>query len=107
LSEKSDEIINMKTEEFSMYEYKNEDERYFNTTNFYLSCFLVAKGSQLVNISKLDSKKAVFVFVNSPEVEASIHSFSFAKDYSEEAQVDARRFISAIKTLKDSMYQIV
>ena len=86
--------------------YKDQDNRYFKTHIFYTAAYLFVKGLVLVNIDKVtDSKRAYFVFLDTPERELLIKNFSFAGNDSPEVMVDARRFVIAIKTLKDKLYQ--
>lgn len=86
--------------------YKNSGDRYFRLTNFYTAAFLFSKDQTLVNIEKITGqKRAQFVFLNSPELELLLQSFNYAKEGSSEAMVDARKFITSIKTLKDKLYQ--
>ncbi|MDD5552072.1 MAG: DUF5659 domain-containing protein [Candidatus Pacebacteria bacterium] len=83
----------------------NED-KYFKTTNFYLAAFLFAKGLELVNIDKItDPKRARFVFIDSPEREIYLETFNFGKENSPEIMVDARKLITAIRAVKDKLYQ--
>jgi len=84
----------------------NSDDRYFRTQNFYSACFLLARGFELVNIDKtVDPKRAYFVFCNSPELELQLHLFNFAKDNSSELLINARTIFTAIKQLKNALYQ--
>ena len=86
--------------------YKDQNNRYFRTNSFYTAAYLFVKGLVLVNIDKVtDPKRAKFVFIDTPERELHIKNFSFAGDDSPEVMVDARRFVIAIKTLKDKLYQ--
>ena len=83
-----------------------QDTRYFRTSNFYAAAFLFAKNQTLVNIDRLaDPKRAQFVFLDSPERELLLHNYSFAQEDSPETLVDFRKAITAIKTLKDKLYQ--
>lgn len=60
----------------------------------------------MVNIDKTaNSKRAQFVFLDSPERESLVQNFDFAKENSPEIMVDARKFVVAIKQLKDKLYQ--
>jgi len=80
--------------------------KYFRTESFYLSAFLFAKGLELVNIdSTTNPKRSQFVFLSSPERELWTQSFNFSKEDSPEVMVDARKFVMAIKSLKDKLYQ--
>lgn len=82
------------------------NNKYFYTANFYLSAFLLSKGLELVNIDfSNNSKKADFVFIDTPEREALVISFNFAREGTSEVMIDARKLISAIRMLKDGLYQ--
>ena len=83
----------------------DKDSRYFHLANFYAAAFLFAKGMELVNIDRTDSKRSQFVFRDTPERELLIQSFNFAPEGSPEVMLDARRVIMAIKALKDKLYQ--
>lgn len=81
-------------------------DKYFRTTSFYVATFLFAKGLELVDIDRTaDPKRARFVFINSPERELWLESFNFGKENTPEVMIDARKFVMAIKTLKDKLYQ--
>jgi len=84
----------------------NNDDRYFRLSNFYASVFLLAKDQTLVNIERLatDPKRSQFVFLDSPERELLLQNFNFAKENSPEVMVDARKFVTVIKQLKNSLY---
>lgn len=83
-----------------------KDERYLRLTSFYAAAFLFAKDQVLVNIDKLtDSRRAQFIFLDSPELQLLLQNFNYAKEDSPEAMVDARKFVTAIKMLKDKLYQ--
>ena len=83
----------------------NED-KYFKTSSLYLAAFLFAKGLELVNIDKIsDSKRAHFVLTDSPLREYLVGVFNYAKEEDAEVQVDPRKLVQAIKTLKDKLYQ--
>ena len=84
----------------------SQNQRYFRTSNFYAAAFLYANDQTLVNIDKEPGRKrALFVFIDSPEREKLLQVFSFAKDDSPELKVDARKFVTAVKLLKDKLYQ--
>lgn len=86
---------------------KVDSSKCFLTSNFYTACFLYAKGLELVNIEEnpTNPKRSQFVFKDVPERENLIQDFNFAKEDSFEVAVDARKFIMAIKMLKDKLYQ--
>jgi len=67
---------------------------------------LYAKEQVLVNIDKVsDPRRAQFVFLDSPERESLLQDFNFAQENSPGVIVDARKFVTAIKQLKDKLYQ--
>ena len=83
-----------------------QNDRYWKTSSFYVACFLFAKDQTLVNIDKVtDVKRSQFVFLDSPEREQLLQNFNFAKENSPEVMVDARKFVTAIKQLKQGLYQ--
>lgn len=84
---------------------KNDQDKYYRLSNFYLACFLFASGIELVNIDRTDPRHSLFVFLDSPDRESLIESFNFSKEDVASVMVDARKFIAAIKTLKDKLYQ--
>ncbi len=80
--------------------------RHFKISNFYIAAFLFSRGMELANIDKTSNpKRAHFVFVDSSERESLLNSFNYSKENSEEIMVDARKFITAIKALKEKLYQ--
>jgi len=81
------------------------DDRYFRTTSFHLAAFLSAKGVELANIEKENPKRATFVFRDSPQREHLLESFNFGKEDAPEVMVDGRKLITAIKQLKEKLYQ--
>jgi len=83
---------------------KNND-RYFRLTSFYLAAFLFAKGMELVNIDKTNSRRSQFVFLDTPEREMFMQNFNYAVEDFSEVMVDARKLVMAIKTLKEKLYQ--
>lgn len=84
----------------------NKGERYFRTESFYLSAFLFAKGLELANIdSTIDPKRSQFIFIDTPEREILTQNYSFSREDSPGVMIDARKFATAIKALKDKLYQ--
>ncbi|MCL6096287.1 MAG: DUF5659 domain-containing protein [Patescibacteria group bacterium] len=83
----------------------NHDDRYFRTSSFYAAAFLFSKGLELVNIDKAELNRSQFVFIDTPEREILLQNFNFAKEDSSEVLVDVRKFVMAIKMLKDKLYQ--
>jgi len=81
------------------------NNKYFRTTSFYLASFLFAKGLELVNIDRTDTKKCAFVFIDTPLRELLVGVFNFGKEDDPEVMVDARKMIAAIRQLKEKLYQ--
>lgn len=85
---------------------KPSDDRYLRTTSFYVAAYLFSKNCELVNVDKTnDPKRAEFIFLNNPETDLLAHIFNFAKDQEPDLQVNVRSFITAIKNLKNLLYQ--
>jgi hypothetical protein len=83
-----------------------QDDRYFRLQSFYQAAFLFAKGMELANVDRVsNSQRATFVFVDSPEREDLMQSFSYGKEDDPATLVDARKLITAIRTLKEKLYQ--
>jgi hypothetical protein len=83
-----------------------QNDRYFRISSFYAAAFLFAKGLELVDVDKItDPKRAQFVFRDTPERELFLDGYNFGKEDAPEAMVDARKFVTAIKMLKDKLYQ--
>ena len=76
----------------------------YSITNFYLAAFLLTKGLNLVGIDRTNPQRSRFQFVKSPQWERLIEAFSFAKDNDPEVLIDARKFVTAIKSLKEKLY---
>ena len=74
----------------------------YSTTSFYLSCFLLARGVQLVGLDQTDDlDRRSFVFVDSPSRQILADEYNFAED----AEVSVRDFISAIRKLKALLHE--
>jgi len=83
-----------------------QKDKYFRISSFYVAAFLFAKGLEMVNVDKITNpKRAQFVFIDTPEREIWLNNYNFAKEDLPEAMVDARKFVMAIKMLKDKLYQ--
>lgn len=81
-------------------------QRGFSTNSFYPAAFLLAGGYRLLSIDKSDSRRMEFVFDDSDEIREVFEGFNFAKADDPIVLVDARKFVVAIKSLKEKMYQI-
>ena len=82
-----------------------QKERRYSTSNFYPACFLFARGMHLIAIDRTNPQRSEFVFEDSPKREKLLQDFSFASDDDPAVLVDARRMVTAIKTLKEKLYQ--
>lgn len=76
-------------------------------TNFYASVFLILKGAQIIGIKKSDSnpRQSVFVFKDFPQRKEILQQLNFAEDNSPETLIDFRKTVTAIKSLKNMLYQ--
>jgi len=77
------------------------------SVNFYASVFLILKGAQIVGIkrSKNNSRQSIFVFREFPQREKILQQFNFAGENSPEVLVDFRKAVTAIRSLKNMLYQ--
>jgi len=80
-------------------------DKYYRTKHFYWACFLYAKDLEIVGINKENGNRdAEFVFLKNTEIEIWQEIFNFGKEGSFEMLVDSRKFIKAIKELKEKLY---
>ena len=82
--------------------YQNQ---YFKTQSFYLALFLFVKGCELIEVEKSISIKKNFVFIDSPKLHELVEIFNFSKENDKKIMVDIRKVATAIKRLKDLLYQ--
>ncbi len=74
----------------------------YSTTNFYLSCFLLARGIQLVGLNQTEEPgRRSFVFVESEMRSVLMSEYNFDG----EAEINVRDFVSAIRKLKALLYE--
>ncbi len=74
----------------------------YSTTNFYLSCFLLARGIQLVGLNQTeDPGRRSFVFVESEMRSVLMDEYNFDG----EAEINVKDFVSAIRKLKALLYE--
>lgn len=83
---------------------KNQNKQYFRTNSFYTAAFLYAKGLELVSIDRTNPQRCQFVFIDIPHRANIVEAYDFGKENSREVLMDARKFVIAIKTLKDKLY---
>lgn len=79
--------------------------QYFKTTKFYLAVFLQAKGLELTGIDRAEPRRCQFIFLDTPQREAFVEAFDFSPPDSVLVQVDVRKLVTAIKQLKDKLYE--
>src|SRR3989338_1676354 len=79
-----------------------KSQQTYNTTDFYLSCFLLARGIQLIGLNQTDEPgRRSFVFVESDMRAILMDEYNFDA----EAEINMRDFISAIRKLKTLLYE--
>lgn len=87
----------------------NEDKdkiKHFETTSFYLAAFLLASKVELINVNcTARDRRCRFIFHDSSRREKISEAFLYAKEESPDVSIDARKFINAIKSLKEKLYE--
>ncbi len=74
----------------------------YSTTSFYLGAFLIARGAQLIGLNQTgDFTRRDFVFEDSPAREKLVNEYNF----NQEAEVNVRDFVSAIRQLKSLLHE--
>lgn len=74
----------------------------YSTTNFYLSCFLLARGIQLVGLNQTEEPgRRSFVFVDSEMRSVLADEYNFNL----ESEVNVRDFVGAIRKLKALLHE--
>ena len=76
-----------------------KENRCYRSSDFYLCCFLFAKGTVIAGIDKNNPKRVVFSFEKSPELEQWIEDY-----WQNRAVVNPAVFVAAIKELKQQLY---
>lgn len=77
-----------------------EDEnKQFNTKDFYISAFLLTKGHRLVGINRENPRQLFFIFNDFEARESLVRDFVYGK-----ASVEPQAFIEKIKTLKQLIH---
>lgn len=76
----------------------------FETKDFYLACFLKARGIKLINASVAPNKisEVVFTFEKLRNLEEVINNF-----YNENELIPAIRFVNAIRDLKALSHSVI
>lgn len=78
---------------------KNTLTETYTTKDFYLAAFLLANDFEILNLDKTDPRKVFFVFQDMENRENLVEDFLFGK-----AQVEPKKFTSAIKQIKQLLY---
>ena len=74
----------------------------YSTTNFYLSCFLLARGIHLVGLNQTEEPgRRSFVFVDSDMRSVLADEYNFDP----ESEVNVRDFVGAIRKLKALLHE--
>lgn len=77
----------------------NQINRIFETSNFYLSAFLLANGLIMLGIERTNSGKGSFVFQDQDSRTGFVDQFLYGQP-----SVDVRKLIAAIRQLKSGLY---
>ncbi len=85
---------------FTSREIDPEPENVFETSDFYLACYLRCDGFKLIGIQK-EGKRAVFRFANRADCEAVVLTF-----FNNEGTVQPLSFSTAIKNLKALIHNL-
>ena len=91
-------------EPFYMDKNKQNNQTQWSTTNFYLAAFLSAKGLQLVDIDRSEVTRCKFVFNDNDQRQFFVDAFNFGQETDSLVQVDARKLVFAIKSLKQNLH---
>ena len=59
----------------------------------------------MTNIEPVSPRRSEFVFIDAPERETLLSVYNFGKEDCSDVMVDARKFATAIKLLKEKLYQ--
>jgi hypothetical protein len=88
------------------YQTQDKNQSLFRLTSLNLAAFLITNGFRLIGIERTPGqKRASFLFTNSTDKEKFLNAYNFSPDDSPDVMVDARKYASAVKQLKDRLYQ--
>ena len=79
---------------------KDKNEKQFLTEDFYLAAFCLASDLNLLSIDKSNPRRFSFVFQDCEKREKMVADFLFGR-----ARVEPKKFVSAIKDLKQLLHQ--
>ena len=83
-----------------------ESQNYYRTSSFYIACFLYVNDIDLVNIvDTSDPKRKEFVFKDNGDIDILVNKFNFSSENDPNLVMDIRKIFSAIKELKEKLYQ--
>ena len=77
---------------------KNED-KYFYTTSFPLSCFLYAKGMQMSSPRDLGNRQKEFVFIKNEKLDELVDCYKFGLKEEKELLINVREYEQARREL--------
>jgi len=78
---------------------KNEQNKQFTLSDFYLASFLRAKDFRLLNIIKDNPRRVLFVFEDTRDRQNLIEDFLYGRAF-----IEPKSFVSAIKELKQLLH---
>jgi len=71
----------------------------FKSSDFYISAYILSLGYKLTNIDKTNPRRAVFVFEDCAKGQELSSGFLLGKE-----KIEPKKFVSAIKELKQLLY---
>ena len=77
----------------------NKDTKIFSTSDLALAGALVAWNNKIVTINKLDQKRSIFLFEDTPELQFYIKAY-----WDESERILPKKYFYAIKDLKSQIY---
>ena len=78
---------------------KNEQNKQFTLSDFYLASFLRAKDFRLLNIIKDNPHRVLFVFEDTKDRQNLVEDFLYGRSF-----IEPKSFVSAIKELKQLLH---
>ena len=78
---------------------KIKNEKTFDTRDFYISAFLLAKGYKLVSVNRSNPQRVLFAFNDFESREDLLRDFILGK-----SSVEPQSFINSIKALKQVLH---
>ncbi len=78
---------------------KDEKNKQFTLSDFYLSAFLKVKNFNLLDVIKTNPQRVVFVFEDRNDREKLVEDYLFGR-----SEVEPKSYVSAIKELKQLIH---